>query len=102
MLSKAKKELKDQQENGFDPQEGDEENGEVDYRKLYKTIMCPLKDSCPRLKKQRWPYTDKKSHSKMGKDCPYAHHAMELSFPETIDTRLAAVFKMGKQDTNNK
>ena len=88
---------------GFDgPAEGEEENGEIDYRKIYKTIMCPLKDTCPKLKKQRWPYTGIKSHAKLGKDCPYAHHAMELAFPQTINMRLAANEKISKGDQNDK
>jgi hypothetical protein len=52
MLQKAKTLLKEQKENGFDaPAEGEDDVGEVDYRKIYKTIMCPLKDACPKLKK---------------------------------------------------
>ena len=88
---------------GFDgPAEGEEgHHGEIDYRKIYKTIMCPLKDTCPKLKKQRWPYTGMKSHAKLGKDCPYAHHAMELAFPQTINMRLAANEKLSKKDKND-
>ena len=88
---------------GFDgPGEGEEgDSGEIDYRKIYKTIMCPLKDTCPKLKKQRWPYTGMKSHAKLGKDCPYAHHAMELAFPQTINMRLAANEKLSKKDKND-
>jgi hypothetical protein len=90
MLTAAKKGLKEQREMGFDaPADGDDD-GEIDYRKIFKTIMCPLKDSCPKLKKQRYPYTGVKSHAKLGKDCPYAHHAMELQFPQTINMRLKA------------
>jgi hypothetical protein len=81
LLTTAKTKLKEQKTMGFEAGEGDDDGGEIDYRKIYKTIMCPLKDSCPRLKKQRWPYTGIKSHSKLGKECPYAHHAMELAFP---------------------
>jgi hypothetical protein len=97
MLTKAKTGLREQREMGFEA-EGDEENGEVDYRKIYKTIMCPLKDACPKLKKQRWPYTGIKNHTKLGKDCPYAHHAMELAFPQTINMRLAANAILSKTD----
>lgn len=68
---------------GFDaPVEGEEKDlTSIDFRKIFKTIMCPLKDSCPKKLKQRWPYTLLKTHEKLGKDCPYAHHAMELAFP---------------------
>jgi hypothetical protein len=64
--------------------------------------MCPLKNACPRLKKQRWPYTDMKSHAKLGKECPYAHHAMELAFPQTINMRLAANKILMSSDQNDK
>ena len=53
--------LKEQKEDGFEDIEG-EENGEIDYRKLYKTIMCPLKNDCPKVKLLRWPYSSIKSH----------------------------------------
>lgn len=103
LLTKAKKGLKEQKQMGFEePAEGEADNKEIDYRKIYKTIMCPLKDSCPKLKKQRWPYTGMKSHEKIGKDCPYAHHAMELAFPQTINMRLAANEKLSKTDLNDK
>lgn len=103
LLTAAKRGLIEQKQMGFDaPAEGDEENSEIDYRKIYKTIMCPLKDSCPKLKRQRWPYTGMKSHAKLGKDCPYAHHAMELAFPQTINMRLAANEKISKTDNNDK
>jgi hypothetical protein len=65
-----------QMDEGFDEPTGDDE--EVDYRKIYKTIMCPLKLECSKVKMQRWPYSNIKSHQKFGKDCPYAHHPMEL------------------------
>lgn len=51
MLTKAKTGLKEQRDNGFDIPDGEEDDGEVDYRKIYKTIMCPLKNSCPKLKR---------------------------------------------------
>ena len=59
----------------------DDDPDEVDYRKIYKTIMCPLKEQCSRVKMQRWPSSSLKSTTKFGKDCPYAHHPMELQFP---------------------
>jgi len=51
---------------------------EIDQRKIYKTIMCPLKADCPKVKMQRWPSSNIPSKEKFGKDCPYAHHPMEL------------------------
>ena len=52
--------------------------------------MCPLKDACPKLIPPRWPASKHKSITRFGKDCPYAHHAMELQFPQTLDMRIAA------------
>ena len=86
-IRKVYKTLNDQIEEGFD--EGDEVD-EVDYRKIYKTIMCPLKNRCAKVKFQRWPSSNLKSHTKFGKDCPYAHHPMELQFPETLQMRMKA------------
>jgi hypothetical protein len=79
LLTAAKTGLREQRQLGNDlPIEQEEDGNDIDYRKIFKTIMCPLKDSCPKLKKRRWPYTGSKSHSKLGIECPYAHHAMEL------------------------
>ena len=57
---------------------------------LFKTIMCPLKDKCGKLKNQRWPTSNIKTHTQMGSDCPFAHHPMELKFPESIATSFSA------------
>ena len=71
--------MKEQIEEGGDEANiGDEESGEKDFRKVFKTIMCPLKLDCPKVKMLRWPSSSIKSHTKFGKDCPYAHHPMEL------------------------
>jgi len=50
----------------------------------YKSIMCPLKDKCPDDVRPRWPNTETKSISKLGRTCPYAHHYSELHFPYFI------------------
>ena len=73
--------------------EGDDMKSEdkiPDYTKIYKTIMCPLKTECPKLKVARWPSSKVRTHVKFGKDCPYAHHPMELEFPQTLKIRLSA------------
>jgi hypothetical protein len=57
---------------------------------LFKTIMCPLGDSCPKVKKSRWPNSSIKSVTNFGALCPYAHHLMELEFPETLVTKISA------------
>lgn len=51
---------------------------------LFKTIMCPLKDECSKVRKVRWPNSSIKSVTNFGALCPYAHHLMELEFPETL------------------
>ena len=88
----AKTLLKEQHENGdlAIAEDEDDPDGEIDYRKIYKTIMCPLQDSCPHVKKLRWPSTNIKSNTKFGKKCPYAHHPMELQFPQTLDIRISS------------
>jgi hypothetical protein len=63
--------------------------------------MCPLGDKCPRVQKIRWPYSNIKSISKFGETCPYAHHYMELQFPETIQSRINAT-KGAKEQTVKK
>jgi hypothetical protein len=60
---------------------------DTDWRKVYKTIMCPLGDKCPKYKNLRWPSSAVKTTTKVGKDCPYAHHPMELEFAQTINMR---------------
>jgi len=45
---------------------------------LYKTIMCPLGQKCPKDKSKRWPLSNDKSCTPFGKECPYAHHTNEL------------------------
>ena len=58
---------------------------------LYRSIMCPLKDKCPKDMRPRWPTSNTKSITKFGEQCPYAHHLMELKFPESILTKLKAM-----------
>jgi len=55
---------------------------------LFRSIMCPLKDKCPGDMRPRWPTSNTKAKTKFGEQCPYAHHQMELKFPETILTKL--------------
>lgn len=51
---------------------------------LFKTIICPLRNSCPdAAKKKGKAATD-------CNECPFAHHAMELEFPETLHAKIAA------------
>ena len=58
-------------------------------RYLFKTIMCPLGDKCPKLKKHRWPNSSIKTVTKFGANCPYAHQMNELRFPEEYDSKIA-------------
>lgn len=63
---------------------------------LFKTIMCPLKDKCPKVRKNRWPSSSLKTITQFGAMCPYAHHLMELEFPETIQSKINATKAMSK------
>lgn len=40
--------------------------------------------------------SDKKNSKKLGAECPYAHHAYELLFPETLKVKINAIEKMKK------
>jgi hypothetical protein len=40
----------------------------------------------------RWPTSNTKSKTKFGQECPFAHHPMELKFPESIITKLSATY----------
>jgi len=64
-----------------------------------KTFMCPLKDhNCPGDIKPRWPRTDERSFSQLGKNCQFAHHTFELRFEQEAkarkNARLAAAEKL--------
>ena len=52
--------------------------------------MCPADENGQRVKMQRWPSSGLKCTTKFGKDSMYAHHLMELQFPETLDMRIGA------------
>lgn len=47
---------------------------------VYKSMMCPLREKCPDDVRPRWPNSEVKSVSELGKKCPYAHHYSELHF----------------------
>lgn len=57
---------------------------------MYRTIMCPLRNKCPKDKRPKWPTSSTKSIVKFGEECPFAHHPMELKFPEAIITKFQA------------
>lgn len=60
---------------------------------LYKSIMCPMRDKCLKDMRPRWPTSNTKSITQFGEECPFAHHPMELRFPEEIVTKLASSFQ---------
>jgi len=68
---------------------GDDDSRGNKERYLFKTIMCPLLDRCPKLKKHRWPNSLIKTVSKIGANCPYAHAMNELRFPEEYASKIA-------------
>ena len=57
------------------------EDRAMNTKDLYKTIMCPLKTTCPKDNRNRWPMSSAKAVSQLGENCPYAHHLNELRFP---------------------
>ena len=57
---------------------------------MFKTIMCPHKDDCAKVRKARWPSSSIKAVTKFGALCPYAHHLNELEFPATLETKINA------------
>ena len=78
----------------------DIEAEDLEVMKMYKCIMCPMKFECPKVKRLRFPYSNLKANRKFGEDCPYAHHPMELQFPETLNVRIAANKALGKEKKN--
>lgn len=80
-IEKTKQKLIESKKLAGDTVTVDDEGKEI---VLFKTIMCPLGDSCSKVKKARWPNSSIKSVTNFGALCPYAHHLMELEFPETI------------------
>ena len=91
-LEKQKKKLKDKQ--ATLAQMTTVEEQVLHTKELFKTIMCPLILSCPNDTRDRWPKSSAKSTTQFGAQCPYAHHAMELQFPQTIQTKISAISKM--------
>ena len=65
-------------------------------KELFKTIMCPLLDKCPNDCRPRWHKSGERTTTPFGKKCPYAHHYMELEFPQTLKTKISSISKMKK------
>ena len=53
-------------------------------KELFKTIMCPYREKCPKDKRARWPKSLTSNVTPFGTQCLYAHHPNELQFPETL------------------
>ena len=60
---------------------------------LFKTIMCPLKEKCLKITNRRWPTSSIRTHTQFGDMCPFAHHPMELRFPESLFTSYSSNVK---------
>jgi hypothetical protein len=67
------------------------------YKLVFKTIMCPLGDKCKDANFARWPKSNTKCVTPIGRKCLYAHHYNELEFPETLNSKIEALEKMKKQ-----
>ena len=65
-------------------------------KELYKTIMCPLNKTCPKDTRDRFPKSSASNVTQFGIECPYAHHPMELRFPQMMTTQISAITKMQK------
>lgn len=63
---------------------------------LFKSIMCPLGDKCPKDNRARWPKSSTKTVTPFGRNCLYAHHYLELEFPQTLNTKISALTTMKK------
>jgi len=53
--------------------------------------MCPLGAQCPKDNRPRWPASSTKTVKSFGEKCLYAHHYLELEFPETLNTKIAII-----------
>ncbi len=62
----------------------------------YRERMCPLKEQCPSDIRPRWPHSGHKTFSKMGGECPYAHHTYELKFKKEVQSRTQMLHRMLK------
>lgn len=93
-LEKQKQKLIDQQKKllDLDTVAEMEENSKL----LFKSIMCPLGDQCPKDNRARWPKSGTKTVTPFGEKCLYAHHYNELEFPETLNTKISAINTMKK------
>lgn len=56
--------------------------------------MCPLILTCPNDTRARYPMSSAKTVTQLGSACPYAHHPMELRFPQTLTTKITAISKI--------
>jgi hypothetical protein len=78
---------------------------------IYKSIMCPLKyaylhliiiifrENCPDEVRPRWPISNKKTITKFGKKCPYAHHPSELRFPYSLFNQIPIFIFFNSEET---
>ena len=73
---------------------GEDEEQRRKERIMFKSIMCPLGDKCPKDNRARWPKSGTKTVTPFGDKCLYAHHYHELEFPETLSTKISAITTM--------
>lgn len=93
-LDKQRKKLEERRTKvkGFKEVEDMQENTQL----LFKSIMCPLGAKCPKDNRTRWPSSSTKTVTPFGRNCLYAHHYLELEFPETLNTKISAISTMKK------
>lgn len=72
---------------------------------IFKTIMCPYREKCPKDRRTRWPKSGLTNVTQFGAACLYAHHPMELQFPETLKIQMQSItqtMKKVKAEAENK
>lgn len=86
VINERQKSIREKKKELANPKPGEEDATKAHF----KTIMCPLGEKCPKLKRNRWPTSATRSVTKFGEKCYYAHHAMEIAFPEQLDVMLSS------------
>lgn len=59
-----------------------EEEEQKNQLLMFKSIMCPLKESCPKDQRLRWPASSIRATTQFGTQCLFAHHTSEIYFPQ--------------------
>lgn len=88
-LQKAKEKLRAKHKQLQEFHSVDDQANNVGF--LFKTIMCPYRDKCPKDRRSRWPKSGLTNVTQFGSACLYAHHPNELQFPETLKIQMQSI-----------